>query len=198
MERINVAHVLPRSAANGPGERFVVWVQGCPLRCPGCWNPDTWDPTPRRLESPASLLALVDATPGLDGVTLTGGEPFAQARALLPFARGVAQRGHSLFAFTGYDLGELESPDQRALLGLVDVLVAGRYVAAERSTELPWRGSRNQIIHRLSPRGLALAFPDEACWEVVLSAAGEGVVTGFPPRVPASGCGHGWEGLAPR
>ena len=40
--RLTLARTLPRSAANGPGERFVLWVQGCPLACPGCWNPDTW------------------------------------------------------------------------------------------------------------------------------------------------------------
>ena len=72
--RLNLARTLPRSAANGPGERFVLWVQGCPLACPGCWNPDTWAFERRDLRSVEDLAAVILATEGIEGVTFTGGE----------------------------------------------------------------------------------------------------------------------------
>src|SRR6476646_9130931 len=105
--RVNVARTLPRSAANGPGERFVVWVQGCPRACPGCWNPDTWAFERRDLREVDDLIAEVLSTDGIEGVTFTGGEPFAQARALAEIARAVRATGLSVFVFTGYELDEL-------------------------------------------------------------------------------------------
>ncbi|MBZ0237815.1 MAG: radical SAM protein, partial [Deltaproteobacteria bacterium] len=65
----------PRSRANGPGTRFVIWMQGCSLGCPGCFNPTTHAPAGGELVDTAALLAEVAATRGLDGLTLSGGEP---------------------------------------------------------------------------------------------------------------------------
>ncbi|MBM4343935.1 MAG: radical SAM protein [Deltaproteobacteria bacterium] len=177
---LNLARTLARSAANGPGERFVVWVQGCPLACPGCWNPDTWAFGRRELHSVQDLAAIILATPGLEGVTFTGGEPFAQARALAALAAPVRAAGLSVFVFTGYDLSELTLPAHRALLELADVVVAGRYRQAERTLDLPWRGSGNQRVHFLSnrygPEQLA-GLPEV---EFHLSTDGSLAVTGFP------------------
>lgn len=144
--RLNLARTLPRSAANGPGERFVLWVRGCPLACPGCWNPDTWAFQRRDLRSVEDLAAVIVATEGIEG------EPFAQARALTALAARVRAAGLSVFVFTGYDLDELTRPEHLALLGVTDVVVGGRYVEAERATGLAWRGSANQRVHFLSDR----------------------------------------------
>jgi anaerobic ribonucleoside-triphosphate reductase activating protein len=139
--KLNVARTLCRSAANGPGERFVVWAQGCPLACPGCWNPDTWSFERRVLRDVDELAAEIVSVDGIEGVTFTGGEPFAQARALAQLGRRVKYRGLSVFVFTGYDLNELSSEPARELLAVADVLVAGRYIMAERTLDMPWRGS---------------------------------------------------------
>ena len=93
--RLNIAQTLPRSAVNGPGERFVIWVQGCSFACPGCWNPDTWSFEQRNLHDVDQLIAEVLATEGTEGVTFTGGEPFAQAGALTAVARSVKNTGRS-------------------------------------------------------------------------------------------------------
>jgi anaerobic ribonucleoside-triphosphate reductase activating protein len=178
--RLNVARVLPRSAANGPGDRFVVWVQGCALACAGCWNPDTWAFVPREGYDVAALAADVTGTTGIEGVTFTGGEPFRQARALAELARVIRGAGLSVFIFTGYELAELTRPDHRALLALADVVVAGRYVEAQRALGLPWRGSANQEVHFLTKRYGPDDMQRSAAVELHIGSGGALTVTGFP------------------
>jgi anaerobic ribonucleoside-triphosphate reductase activating protein len=178
---LNVARWMPRSAANGPGERFVLWLQGCGLACPGCWNPDTWSFAPRLLMTPDEILALIQDTPGIEGVTFTGGEPFAQASALVPLARHVRAMGLSLVVFTGHEPHELRSPPARELLALVDVLITGRFVLAERDLSLSWRGSRNQQVLFLTQRYNPAESSPGGQVEAHLDCTGEILLTGFPP-----------------
>lgn len=178
--RLNLARTLPRSAANGPGERFVLWVQGCPLACPGCWNPDTWTFERRDLRSVEELAAVILATEGIEGVTFTGGEPFAQARALTKLAERVRSVGLSVFVFTGYNIGELTRPEHLALLAVTDVVVAGRYIEAKRTTGLAWRGSVNQQVHFLSDRYGPTDMENVAEVEFHIKKDGTLTVTGFP------------------
>lgn len=178
---LNVAQWVPRSRVNGPGERFVLWLQGCGLACPGCWNPDTWSFAPRHLVPPATVMEWIGATPDIEGVTFSGGEPFAQAPALLPLARSIRERGLSLMIFTGHELSELRGEAHRALLGLTDIVVTGRYVESQRDLSLRWRGSRNQEVHFLTPR-YAPSLLDEpaAAVEIVIESDGSVRLTGFP------------------
>lgn len=178
--RINVARTLPRSAANGPGERFVLWVQGCPLACAGCWNPDTWSFARRATRTVDDLFEEITAIPDLQGVTFTGGEPFAQARALAALAERLRATGRSIVVFTGYDRDELTRPDHRALLAATDVLIAGRYVEALRAPGLGLRGSSNQTVHRLTDRYRAADLDALPEVEVHLLPDGSARITGFP------------------
>ena len=181
-DALNVARWLERSSVNGPGERFVLWLQGCPLRCPGCWNPDTWDFTPRRTITADDLVSLVGQASDIEGVTLTGGEPFSQAASLLPAVRELRQRGLSFMAFTGYELTELRDGAAQQLLNLLDVVVTGRFIEAQRTNALPWRGSANQEVVFLSRRyGPAdLLAGSEKRLELHIDSSGTVVVTGFP------------------
>jgi anaerobic ribonucleoside-triphosphate reductase activating protein len=89
--------------------------------------------------------------PLISGVTLSGGEPFAQARPLLPFARHVREAGFDLWIYTGWTIDEILSrraPHETALLGCADALVDGRFDAAGRTLEIPFIGSANQRIIR--------------------------------------------------
>lgn len=176
--KLNVARTLRRSAANGPGERFVVWVQGCPLACPGCWNPDTWSFERRVVRDVDELAAEILSVEDIEGVTFTGGEPFAQARALVELAHRVRHRGLSVFVFTGYDLAELTSDAAQQLLAVTDVLVAGRYIKEQRTLASPWLGSANQQLHFLSDR----YRPTDtiAAVEVRIDRDGALTLTGFP------------------
>ena len=141
----------------GPGRRVGIWVQGCSIECPGCVSRDTWpSPDPAdRLAVPElidRMDALVDRGPDgpIDGITLTGGEPFDQADALgglLRALRGWLDRrgapSSDLLVYTGYD-----EPAARALapeaFALADAVIAGPYVAAQPGTR--WWGSGNQRL----------------------------------------------------
>lgn len=119
-------------------------------------------------------------TEGVEGVTFTGGEPFAQARALTALAERARTAGLSVFVFTGYNLEELTRPDHLTLLAVTDVLIAGRYVESKRATDLTWRGSANQRVHFLSDRYGPSDMADVAEVEFYVDNDGTLTVTGFP------------------
>ncbi len=156
MVPIRVAAVVPVTEAEGPGARFAVWVQGCALRCPGCCNPHMFDPAGGEAVEVAGLLDRLDRVRGqVEGVTLLGGEPFEQAAALEPFARGARERGLSVMAFTGHLVEQLRvdrPPGSRDLLAHVDLLVDGPYRADLPERTRRWSGSANQRFHFLSHR----------------------------------------------
>lgn len=178
--RLNIARTLHRSAVNGPGERFVLWVQGCPLACPGCWNPDTWAFEKRRLVEVDELAETILSTEGIEGVTFSGGEPFAQARSLAALAGRVWQHGLSVMVFTGYTMEELTSAEHQSLLRLTDVVVTGRYRAKESSVVHPWKGSRNQTVCFLTSRYSQDDVPGLPQTEVHIDELGQVFITGFP------------------
>src|SRR5262245_27176267 len=135
----------------GYGERLGIWVQGCPLACPGCMSQETWSTDGGASMSVAELTASVAAAMdrGADGLTVSGGEPLEQAAALTELLRRVddARCGRPPFdimVYTGYELGELTEP-QRTAAAIADVLVTGRYRVVE-PTGLTWRGSANQTL----------------------------------------------------
>lgn len=145
--------VAPESIVDGPGLRFAVFVQGCPHHCPGCHNPESHDPAGGYESTALTLLAQFDENPLLAGITLSGGEPFAQPAPLVWLAREVKHRGKSVVTYTGYTLDALQRMARQdaavqELLDLTDMLVDGPYVEALRNLELPWRGSSNQRIWR--------------------------------------------------
>lgn len=150
-----MAMVVPRTEAEGPGARWSLWVQGCPFRCRGCCNPEFL-----RFAGgePRSVRSLVDdaLAANVEGVSLLGGEPFAQAPALARLAAEVRAHGLTVMVFTGYTLAELRAPDAPAgagaLLAETDLLVDGRYDDARRTTSRRWVGSDNQVMHFLTSR----------------------------------------------
>ena len=132
------------SFVDGPGIRMVLWTQGCPHHCPGCHNPQTHDPAGGTLYAVDELIAQIGAEPLQSGLTLSGGEPFEQSAALMPIARAARARGLSLWAYSGYTFEQLMAdPERRALLELLDVLVDGRFIEAQKDYRLRFKGSRN-------------------------------------------------------
>lgn len=151
---LSVAITVPRTEAEGPGMRYALWVQGCPFRCRGCCNPEYLSFSgPSQHKSPDDLAREVIAA-SVEGVSLLGGEPFAQARPLSRFARLVREAGLTVMVYTGYTLEELRSadaPDGAALLlAETDLLVDGRYEESLRTTTRRWVGSENQVMHFLT------------------------------------------------
>jgi anaerobic ribonucleoside-triphosphate reductase activating protein len=152
---LRVAQIVESSRSEGPGPRFCLWLQGCELRCPGCCNPEMFDfASPLASDVPvATLVAQIRSTPGLEGVTLLGGEPFHQAPAAGALAAAVHELGLGVMVFSGYDHEDLvDQPQAAALLAHTDLLIAGPFVAGSLSVARPWVGSDNQRVHLLSPR----------------------------------------------
>lgn len=152
MSILRVAAREPRTPAEGPGLRYAVWLQGCSIRCAGCCNPHLFDGAAPGW-SAEGLADEVVRTPGIEGLTVLGGEPFDQAEGLGVFAEAVRRAGLSVIVFSGFTLAELRGrADASRVLAAVDVLVDGRYDASQPETERLWVGSRNQAFHYLTDR----------------------------------------------
>lgn len=146
---MRIAGIVQDSIVDGEGIRLTVFVQGCPHACPGCHNPETHDFNGGRMVDTSEIIAMLDVNPLLDGVTLSGGEPFCQSEKCKIIADAAHERGLNVWCYTGYTCDELMKfgdPYDIALLGSIDVLVDGRYMQEQRTLELPFRGSRNQRI----------------------------------------------------
>lgn len=178
--KIRLARYIQRSRANGPGERFVIWVQGCPIRCPGCWNRDTWDSSGGSEISVCDLLKKISSTDSLEGVTFSGGEPLAQADALLELSKACRESGLSVFIFTGYHFSELRTEAQVGLWNSADIVVAGPYMQSLRSFEHAWLGSSNQSVHFVSSRYSHADQLNAIRAEAHMDLDGTLIWTGFP------------------
>lgn len=135
------------SIVDGPGIRFTLFTQGCPHRCPGCHNPQTHDFGGGREVDTGEIIAIMSKNPLLDGLTLSGGEPFEQPEPCAELARAAREMGLNVWAFSGYTFEEIMADDKKAgLLRCVDVLVDGRFILEQRTLEKKFAGSRNQRL----------------------------------------------------
>lgn len=139
---MRIAGTLPHSLVNGDGIRFVVFLQGCPHHCRGCQNPDTWDFNGGEEVSPEEIANQYKNTKFLDGITLSGGEPFAQQEACVELLKLLPQV--NVWVYTGY---EYEAIQHTELAQRADVLVVGAFVE-ELKCEGQLYGSSNQRIIR--------------------------------------------------
>lgn len=136
----------------GPGSRFCLWVQGCRQRCPGCISPMSRAEDGGQL-IPVSALAVEIALSGMDGLTVSGGEPFLQAEALADLIDRIrARRDMGVIVYTGYTIEHLrQQPEARSLLERIDLLIDGPYIQAlDDGRSL--RGSSNQRVICLTER----------------------------------------------
>ena len=154
---LNVARVIERTRAEGPGLRMCVWVQGCARNCPGCCNRSMQPFEPREVVATDDLIRRVEKIWACseipEGITLLGGEPFLQAEGLARVAERVHEFGGTVLAFSGYTLEELRRgalPGANRLLAATDVLVDGPYLANCSEKRRNWVGSTNQRFHYLS------------------------------------------------
>ncbi|MBR8837646.1 MAG: radical SAM protein [Stigonema ocellatum SAG 48.90 = DSM 106950] len=155
MTLLNLAEICPSTHTLGPGQRFVVWVQGCCFNCPGCVSP-TWIPqTQATLVEPLPLANYIISQPGIDGITVSGGEPMLQAAALSElFSYLRQQRDLSIICYSGFTYEQLQAKSEPAIsqvLNQIDVLIDGLYVAQLNDNQ-GRRGSSNQVIHFLTQR----------------------------------------------
>lgn len=163
--KISLSGVTGDSIVDGPGLRLTIFTQGCLHHCPGCHNPQTHDPEGGSWADTEDILAAAAENPLLDGITLSGGDPFLQPVPCLALAEGAHKIGLNVWTYTGYTweaLWEENAPEKIALLKETDVLVDGPFLLAERSLELRFCGSRNQ---RLIDVKKSLAEDKVVLWE---------------------------------
>ena len=146
--KIRLYGTVNDSIVDGPGLRYVIFTQGCLHHCPGCHNPDRHAIDGGYIEDTEQCLLEIDQNPLLDGVTLSGGEPFLQATALIHFVQKVKKRHLHVMIYSGYTFEEiLELGDEeKKLLSLCDTLVDGKFILSLKSMELLYKGSSNQRI----------------------------------------------------
>ncbi|MBF0344835.1 MAG: radical SAM protein [Nitrospirae bacterium] len=169
----------------GPGNRAVIWVQGCSLHCQGCILPEAWDKGCGDIVDVCKLAMQVLLDPGIEGITVSGGEPVEQPEAVAELLSYMKNAGKNTWVYTGYTIEELverNDPVIDKLLSLTDVLVDGRFNQSEAGTYL-FRGSLNQRIIRLTdaiPKE-ALKVSNTSRLEINLDVSGSMAIAGVPP-----------------
>ncbi len=155
-DQLSVGMIIPNTQAEGPGKRFALWVQGCPMRCAGCCNPEYLEFTQNNIQSVDDVFAQVQKSHQehqIEGVTFLGGEPFSHAQPLAALAKRVQDIGLTVMIFTGYSLKSLkrsEKPGVAQLLATTDLLVDGPFIQSRLDKERRWIGSTNQTPYDLT------------------------------------------------
>ncbi len=187
---VQIAQIIPSTRAEGPGERFAIWFQGCPFRCPGCCNPEMlrFDGGEKLTVGEVfdQLQETAQRRPDLEGITLLGGEPFAHAGPAAKIARGAKRLNLSVMVFSGYRLEELQEHSDKSvgeLLSQTDLLVDGLYEQDKPDRVRRWIGSTNQEIHFLTGR----YSPEDPGWQqrdtLEIRLENQNItINGFPAR----------------
>jgi anaerobic ribonucleoside-triphosphate reductase activating protein len=190
LSALRLHQFIPASHANGPGRRAVIWVQGCSLGCPGCFNPETHDRNNGETIEVDELFQRITAMIGhIEGITVSGGEPLQQRVAVTELLRRIKKEtALSVVLFTGFTWDEIARWDrQNARLPVplefllhMDILIAGRYDSSQRLAS-GLRGSANKTVHFLTERYTSKDLEPTPSGEVIISSAGGIVLTGIDP-----------------
>lgn len=190
---------IASSSVNGPGNRAVIWMQGCSLACKGCWNPETHSFNIKNDVSIGEIQTWLSGLKDIEGVTFSGGEPMQQAPYLYVLVAWIRQNlpNLSIGLFTGYSKRELENGNfkwksaydadwvrgSQKLWGEIkahlDFAVVGRYVESMACHDEPMRGSRNQEVLFFTAKYKESDLQPQAA-EVTVDENGLIQITGFP------------------
>lgn len=147
MAKLRISGLMNDSIVDGPGLRYTIFTQGCPHNCEGCHNPQTHPFKGGKMINIKKIKKEIVSSHLLSGVTLSGGEPFMQAKALLPIAKFVKEQGLELACYTGFVFEYLTNgqiPFAKELLQYIDILIDGKFVISQKSLDLKFKGSKNQ------------------------------------------------------
>ncbi len=176
---MNLAHIEERSFIYGPGCRFVVWVQGCSIRCEGCWNHWMWDFEPRNVLSVYEIFEMVTVEKDfIEGITILGGEPLDQYHETVKLLSLCRSAGLTTMLFTGYETDEI---CDRSVFELCDILITGRYDQTKRTLCHQWIGSTNQEILFLTDVYKDYELKNANYVEINIDENGMVTFLGFPP-----------------
>jgi anaerobic ribonucleoside-triphosphate reductase activating protein len=184
VSQIGVSRVHFPVTTLGPGRRAGIWLQGCSIHCPGCLSRDTWAPATSMTEAAAIADWAEDqASDGLTGITVSGGEPLDQAEQLAALLADLRERprlaGADVLLYTGYAYGAVSSR-HKAVLALVDAVISGPYVES-RPSRHRWMGSGNQVLTMLTERARERFAEPAGPRQLQISADGGKIwMTGIP------------------
>jgi anaerobic ribonucleoside-triphosphate reductase activating protein len=177
---INLHSTIKSSRVNGPGDRFVIWTQGCRKMCKNCYNPETWSHYRNNLID-IDLLVEEIKNSSISGVTISGGDPFEQPEELFYLLGKIKQLDLSdgVIVFSGYTIDEIRVREElRKSLDYIDVLIDGLYIEEKRITN-GLAGSSNQEFHFLSDKISRDSLQIDQ--EVEIHSLGDLIqITGFP------------------
>ncbi|ENE2354768.1 anaerobic ribonucleoside-triphosphate reductase-activating protein [Serratia marcescens] len=153
---MNYHQYYPIDVVNGPGTRCTLFVAGCVHQCPGCYNKSTWRLNSGQPFTPALedriIADLNDTRVPRQGLSLSGGDPLhpANVPSILKLVKRVCAEcpGKDIWLWTGYRLAELDA-QQMQVVDRINVLIDGKFVQDLKDPALIWRGSSNQVVHRL-------------------------------------------------
>ncbi|SUB77475.1 anaerobic ribonucleotide reductase-activating protein [Porphyromonas macacae] len=156
---MNYLFTYPETIVDGDGIRYSIYLAGCRHACPGCHNPESWNPQAGYLlteEVLDGMIREINANSLLDGITVSGGDPFYNPKELLWLVQTLKVRtGLNIWCYTGYTLEQLQASEElRAPLSYIDVLIDGPFVQHLADPRLTYRGSTNQRIIKLK-KGIA-------------------------------------------
>lgn len=154
-QQLRVLNIYQETISDGFGLRYAIYLAGCSHHCPGCHNPDSWQPdggNPLTKEMFTKIVSEIQNNPLLDGITLSGGDPLFRPEGVLLLLKLLKKHtGLPVWCYTGYTLEEIEqSPNLVLCLPYIDVLVDGRFEQSAYNPALIFRGSSNQRIIQLN------------------------------------------------
>ena len=168
---VRLLNVYRESISDGPGLRYSIYLSGCRHACPGCHNPESWSAdagSPLSEEVLSDIIAEIQSNPLLDGITVSGGDPFYAPKELTCLLERLRQEtGLKIWCYTGFTVEHLlRSEVHRPALAFIDVLVDGPFVQSLYDPRLYFRGSSNQrlvqIDHHIPLSEAALTFLEDA------------------------------------
>ena len=145
---LNIAYIIENTTYEGLGNRLSIWLQGCNLGCKGCSNYELWDFKPVHIVKVNRLLEyILSIKNSIEGITISGGEPLLQAKAVRKLLEGIKSKTDlTVMLYTGYEIEEITDIDATKIINLSDVVITGRFIEEKKDIFLRWGGSSNQKI----------------------------------------------------
>jgi len=192
---LRINYILPQSQANGPGNRYTIWVQGCSIHCQGCSNIDTWEPTAGRDISFDEIISDITnefykskGKEALQGITITGGEPLDQFESVYQLCRRLSLAGLTqhhgkisyltIFLTTGYTLSQIIEKGMWKIFDVLDIISVGPF-EQDKICSGQWKGSSNQELYYLTEWGKLQSAMPVIKKEIYVKKDGQAMVTGF-------------------